>query len=58
LQSRYGEYGFVPVFASVSVLYATAIVVEWLFFRKGRRITPLPDDEGESVGDMQPVATK
>jgi MFS family permease len=33
-QTTYGEFGFVPVFASVSVLYALAIFVEWLFFHK------------------------
>jgi hypothetical protein len=48
----------VPVFATVSVLYATAILVEWLFFRNGRRIAPLPDESVETVGEILPAATK
>jgi MFS family permease len=58
LQARYGEYGFVPVFATVSVLYATAILVEWLFIKNGRRIAPLSGDDMEGARNMQPAATK
>ncbi len=36
-QATYGEFGFVPVFASVSILYAVAIVTEWIFFGRVAR---------------------
>lgn len=49
LQTRYGDYGFVPVFASVSVLYALAIFVEWLFFRNAdRRGVPIVAEDGDA----------
>ena len=34
LQVTYGEQGFIPIFFTVSALYATAISLEWLFFRR------------------------
>jgi MFS family permease len=33
LQTRYGEFGFAPVFGGVVLFYVTAIVLEWVFFK-------------------------
>ncbi len=38
LQVEYGEWGFVPIFFTVSALYATAIALEWIFFRSARAV--------------------
>lgn len=34
LQVEYGEQGFIPIFFTVAALYATAIAMEWAFFRR------------------------
>ncbi|WP_374687077.1 MFS transporter [Promineifilum sp.] len=36
LQVAHGPAGFTYVFAGVTLLYATAIVIEWLFFGRGK----------------------
>jgi len=43
LQVAYGERGFVPIFFVVSALYATAIGLEWLFFRRRKPAMPVDD---------------
>jgi MFS family permease len=50
-QAEYGDFGFVPVFASVSVLYATAIFTEWLFFRNIRKVAHLTPEPTEDFGE-------
>lgn len=41
LQTRYGEYGFVPIFIMVVMFYVTAIVVEMVWFRQERLATAM-----------------
>lgn len=36
-QTTYGEFGFVPVFLTTSLLYIVGIVVTWAFFRHAER---------------------
>ena len=43
LQVAYGERGFVPIFFVVSALYATAIGLEWFFFRRRKPAMPVDD---------------
>lgn len=42
LQATFDELGFVMIFAGVSFFYATAIVLQWIFFKR-----PKPSDELE-----------
>jgi MFS family permease len=55
LQAQYGEFGFVPVFALVSVFYAAAILTEWVFFRNARQVTR--PGLTEVAADAQPATT-
>jgi Na+/melibiose symporter-like transporter len=64
-QAQYGQFGFVPVFGCVVVLYGAAIFMEWLFFRKVAKVpAPTLADLGSadvsitSIDDMHPAPTK
>ncbi len=64
-QAEYGEFGFVPVFGCVVILYVTAIAMEWLFFHDVARMTRLTTVDRDPVDvspgpveDMQPAPTK
>ncbi len=56
LQAQYGEFGFVPVFALVSIFYAAAILAEWAFFRSAVPTAQLA--AGATPGEIQPASTK
>jgi MFS family permease len=50
-QAQYGQFGFVPVFACVVILYAAAIFMEWLFFHNVAKVP------GPALADLDPADT-
>lgn len=55
LQATYDEFGFVLIFAGVSFFYATAIVLQWVFFKRRRPSAELEMAEKPSDRQRAPV---